>query len=224
MTEDLVERLRWEGKFGSRNQLNDEAANEIERLRGVAQSPSVDAIAAAVHEGRFSEGKDQSNYCTFEDECESGKIYCRRIASSVIAALAPGNAGAPWPADTNEGREAVASYIYDAFPFDGPPHKTKPAWIPHGNSDWQDKARETADTIINLLRPGNAGAVEANYIRRVVLENADRADDIVFDTASQEQNGGILGIKAVAEQTAASLRAVADRIAAPLPATQGDWE
>jgi hypothetical protein len=57
----------------------------------IAQSPSVDAIAAAVHEGRFSEGKDQSNYCTFEDECESGKIYCRRIASSVIAALAPGN-------------------------------------------------------------------------------------------------------------------------------------
>lgn len=56
-----------------------------------------------------------------------------------------------------------------------------------------------------------------DYIHAVIIENAERAKDIVFDTASQEQNGGILGIKAVAEQAAASLDAIAARVAALAP-------
>lgn len=62
--------------------------------------------------------------------------------------------------------------------------------------------------------PAEAGREELDYIQSVIIENAVRAEDIVFDTASQEQNGGILGIKAVAEQAGTSLRAVAERVAA----------
>jgi hypothetical protein len=98
-------------------------------------------------------GAEDEWFLTLEEPTAEDFTYGEFIP--LYAALAPGN-GAVWPADTIEGREAIASYIYDAFPFDGPAHKTKPAWIPHGNSQWQNKARETADTIINLMRPDDA--------------------------------------------------------------------
>lgn len=47
---------------------------------------NVDLIAAAVHEGRFPDGKAAPNYCSFDDERDGGKEYCRRIARSVMAA------------------------------------------------------------------------------------------------------------------------------------------
>jgi hypothetical protein len=74
--------------------------------------------------------------------------------------------------------------------------------------------RRTA-VVIAALRaaPPSQPDTALDYVRRVIIENAERAEDIVFDTASQEQNGGILGIKAVAEQAAVSLRAVAERVA-----------
>jgi hypothetical protein len=43
-----------------------------------------DEIAAAIHEGRFSEGKEQINYCSFDDECSSGRQYCRRLAREIL--------------------------------------------------------------------------------------------------------------------------------------------
>lgn len=48
---------------------------------------NVDLIAAAVHEGRFPDGKASPIYCSFDDERDGGKEYCRRIARSVMAAL-----------------------------------------------------------------------------------------------------------------------------------------
>lgn len=48
------------------------------------EQASLDAIAAAVHEGRFSEGKTQINYCPFDEEGSSGRQYCRRIAREVF--------------------------------------------------------------------------------------------------------------------------------------------
>ena len=40
--------------------------------------------------------------------------------------------------------EAIAKAIYDVMPFDGPSHKTKPAWVENGNSLKQDEARSLA--------------------------------------------------------------------------------
>lgn len=44
----------------------------------------VDEVAAAVHEGRFSEGLAQINYCAFADEDSGGQQYCRRIARELL--------------------------------------------------------------------------------------------------------------------------------------------
>jgi hypothetical protein len=72
------------------------------------------------------------------------------LANRIVAATPP------WPADTPEGREEVARMIYNSFPYDGPLGKQKPDWIPNGNSFMQDKARETAGTLISALRPAAA--------------------------------------------------------------------
>lgn len=46
----------------------------------------------------------------------------------------------------------------------------------------------------------------SDYVLKVLENNADRADDIVFDTKNLEQTPGALGIKCVAEEISRSLR------------------
>lgn len=40
--------------------------------------------------------------------------------------------------------EAAAKLIYEQLPYDGPPDTAKPAWVPWGNSEKQDEARQAA--------------------------------------------------------------------------------
>lgn len=91
---------------------------------------TVEAIAAAVHEGRFPDGKDAINYCSFEDECDSGKEYCRRIARQVRALLA-----APAPS------EPITTEQLDQLQFGRSLHERPPA--PSG---------ETVEQIVQRIK------------------------------------------------------------------------
>ncbi len=95
-----------------------------------------------------------------------------------------------WPADTPEGREEVARMIYNAFPYDGPPGKQKPDWIPNGNSFMQDRAREAADSIIWALRPALPDAAQASqdpFVAAAIAEDAKWPDPILGAQASPWQ-------------------------------------
>jgi hypothetical protein len=48
----------------------------------------------------------------------------------------------------------------------------------------------------------------SDYVLKVIENNADRADDIVFDTGNLEQTAAVIGVKCVAQDIGRSLRAL----------------
>lgn len=101
----------------------------------------VNALAEVIHNARWPEDRVLS-ITPFADEDEQGKAYCIRIAKAVLAALNPPPA---WDAPHNRHYEPVetrAAEIYASYPYTGPGEK--PGWVPHGNSEMQDRARAEA--------------------------------------------------------------------------------